>query len=173
MGVVYRAFDEKLERNLALKVLSPGTLNDEDARKRFRNEARILSRLNHPSIQTIHDFDTLNGFDCLISELVPGVSLDARLLSGALPEKGNRPRPATGARPVCRTCGRCSASRFKTGEPACHAGRSTKNTGFRRVATLSKEALLKMSVTQDSLMVGSKAAGTLPYVSRAVDRQRK
>jgi hypothetical protein len=86
MGVVYRAYDEKLERDLAIKVLTPGALNDEAARKRFRNEARILSRLNHPSIQTIHDFETFEGHDFLISELVPGMSLDVRLRSGALPE---------------------------------------------------------------------------------------
>jgi serine/threonine-protein kinase len=86
MGVVYRAYDEKLERDLAIKVLMPGALNDEAARKRFRNEARILSRLNHPSIQTIHDFETFEGHDFLISELVPGVSLNARLRSGPLPE---------------------------------------------------------------------------------------
>ena len=59
MGVVYRAHDEKLERDLAIKVLIPGALNDEAARKGFRHEARILSRLNHPSIQTIHDFESL------------------------------------------------------------------------------------------------------------------
>src|SRR5690242_5835878 len=86
MGVVYRAYDEKLERDLAIKVLIPGALNDEAARRRFRNEARILSRLNHPSIQTIHDFETFEGHDFLISELVPGVSLDVRLRSRALPE---------------------------------------------------------------------------------------
>jgi eukaryotic-like serine/threonine-protein kinase len=85
MGVVYRAYDEKLERDLALKVLTPGALNDEAARKRFRNEARVLSRLNHPAIQTIHDFDTFDGHDYLVSELVPRVSLDTRLQSGAHP----------------------------------------------------------------------------------------
>src|SRR5882724_2921491 len=87
MGVVYRAYDEKLERYLALKVLAPGTLDDEAARKRFRNEARVLSRLNHPFIQTIHDFDTENGTDFLVSELVQGQSLDVRLLAGPLLEK--------------------------------------------------------------------------------------
>ena len=87
MGVVYRAYDEKLERELAIKVLKPGALNDEAARRRFRNEARILSRLNYPSIQIIHDFDTIDGYDYLISELVPGSSLNTRLQSGALPEK--------------------------------------------------------------------------------------
>jgi serine/threonine-protein kinase len=61
MGVVYCAYDEKLERELAIKVLAPGTLIDPAARKRLRAEARILSRLNHPTIQTIHDFDTIDG----------------------------------------------------------------------------------------------------------------
>ena len=42
MGVVYRAYDEKLERDLAIKVLAPGALHDEAARKRFRNEARVF-----------------------------------------------------------------------------------------------------------------------------------
>ena len=87
MGVVYRAYDEKLDRDVAIKVLIAGALNDETARKRFRNEAHILSRLNHPSIQTIHDYETFEGHDFLISELVPGVSLDVRLRSGALPQK--------------------------------------------------------------------------------------
>src|SRR3954463_9358285 len=87
VGIVYRAYDVKLGRDLAIKVLAPGTLDDEAARKRFRNEARVLSRLNHPFIQTIHDFDTENGTDFLVSELVPGQSLDTRLLAGPVPEK--------------------------------------------------------------------------------------
>src|ERR1700682_2639544 len=87
MGVVYRAYDEKLERQLAIKVLTLGALNDEAARKRFRNEARVLSRLNHPSIQTIYDFENFDGHDYLVSELVAGESLDTRLRSSALLEK--------------------------------------------------------------------------------------
>src|SRR4051812_15993634 len=87
MGVVFRAHDEKLDRDLAIKVLTPGTINDEVSRKRFRNEARVLSKLNHPAIQTIYDFDNIDGHDLLISELVPGMSLDTRVRSGAVPEK--------------------------------------------------------------------------------------
>lgn len=87
MGVVYRAHDGKLGRELAIKVLAPGSLDDEAARKRFRNEARVLSRLNHPAIQTIHDFDAIDGHDLLVSEFVRGVSLDTRVASGPLPEK--------------------------------------------------------------------------------------
>ncbi|MGA8150711.1 MAG: protein kinase [Terriglobales bacterium] len=87
MGVVFRAHDERLSRDLALKVLSPGALHNEASRKRFRNEALMLSRLNHPSIQVIHDFDTQDGLDFLVSELVPGVTLDEKLRAGPLAEK--------------------------------------------------------------------------------------
>jgi serine/threonine protein kinase len=50
MGVVYRAHDEQLERDVAVKVLPAGTLADEAARKRFRKEALTLAKLNHPNI---------------------------------------------------------------------------------------------------------------------------
>ena len=87
MGVLYRAHDERLDRDVAVKVLPPGTLTDETSRKRFRKEALLLSRLNHPNIETIHDFDTQDGVDFLVMEYIPGVTLDEQLAKGALSEK--------------------------------------------------------------------------------------
>ena len=81
MGVVYRAHDERLERDVALKVLPAGLLADEPARKRFRKEALTLSKLNHPNIATVHDFDTQEGTDFLVMELVPGATLAAVAIS--------------------------------------------------------------------------------------------
>ena len=84
MGVVYRARDQRLDRDVALKLLPPGALADEAARRRFRHEALALSRLNHPNIETVHDFDTQEGVDFLVLEHVPGISLDERLAAGAV-----------------------------------------------------------------------------------------
>jgi serine/threonine protein kinase/tetratricopeptide (TPR) repeat protein len=87
MGEVYRAHDEHLERDVAIKVLPAGTLGDEAARKRFRTEALALSRINHPNIATVFDFDTQQGIDFLVTELIPGVTLDATFTAGPLAEK--------------------------------------------------------------------------------------
>src|SRR2546425_618982 len=86
MGVVYRARDLRLERDVALKVLPAGMLADDAARKGFRKEALALSRLNHPNIATVHDFDTADGVDFLVLEYIAGVSLDEKL-ARPLPER--------------------------------------------------------------------------------------
>jgi len=54
MGMVFRAADEQLEREVAIKVLPPRMLADENARKRFRREALTLAKLNHPNIGTVY-----------------------------------------------------------------------------------------------------------------------
>jgi serine/threonine protein kinase len=87
MGVVYRARDERLDRDVAVKVLPAGSVSDEAARRRLRKEALALSRLNHPNIETVYDFDTQQNVDFLVAELIPGVSLDHKLAAGPLREK--------------------------------------------------------------------------------------
>lgn len=88
MGVVYRAWDEQLERDVALKVLHPGTLTSDSSRRNFRKEALTLARLNHPNIETVYEFGTQDGIDFLVLEYISGKTLADRLISGTLPEKG-------------------------------------------------------------------------------------
>jgi len=87
MGVVYRARDEQLDRDVAVKVLPAGTLSDDTARKHFRKEATALAKLNHPNIETVYDFGTQDGLDFLVMEYIPGKTLAERLAVGTLPEK--------------------------------------------------------------------------------------
>jgi serine/threonine-protein kinase len=85
MGVVYRARDERLERDVALKVLPPGFLSDENARERFRREARALSQLNHPNICTVYDVGEHDGQIYIAMECIGGQPLSALVRGGALP----------------------------------------------------------------------------------------
>src|SRR5581483_833809 len=86
MGVVYRAHDERLGRDVAIKVLVPGSIRSVVARHRVRNEAIALSRLSHPNVETIFEFDTQEDCDFLVVELIEGVSLDELLTRGPLPQ---------------------------------------------------------------------------------------
>jgi serine/threonine-protein kinase len=86
MGVVYRARDERLHRDVALKVLPTGTL-DEQTRQRFRTEALTLSQLSHANVCVVHDFDTADGVDFLVMELVTGGTLAQHIAGSPLPER--------------------------------------------------------------------------------------
>src|ERR1700726_2311344 len=84
MGEVYRAHDEQLDRDVALKVLPAGMLADEAARRQFRKEALALARLNHPNIETVYEFASQDGVDFLPLELIPGEALSEKSKSGPL-----------------------------------------------------------------------------------------
>ena len=86
MGVVYLARDETLNRQVALKVLPPGSLGDEIARRRLRKEALALAKLSHPNIETIYELGSHEGIDFLVTEFVAGTTLADRIASGPLPE---------------------------------------------------------------------------------------
>ncbi len=87
MGVVYLARDEKLRRDVALKLLPPGTLKDLASRKRLQREVLALSRLNHPAVVIVHDFVSTPEHDCIVMEFVMGVSLDEIVRRGPLEER--------------------------------------------------------------------------------------
>ncbi|HSY35981.1 MAG TPA: bifunctional serine/threonine-protein kinase/formylglycine-generating enzyme family protein [Acidobacteriaceae bacterium] len=84
MGAVYRARDEKLERVVAIKVLSPGVVTGDEARRRFRSEALALAKLSHPHIAAVYDVGEQDGVDYLVMECVAGQTLSAMLRSGPL-----------------------------------------------------------------------------------------
>jgi eukaryotic-like serine/threonine-protein kinase len=87
MGVVFRACDEQLERDVAVKILPPGTFPDERARKRFRREARVLGKLTHANVAMALDFGQQDGIDYLVTEYVAGMTLDAAIAKRPLPQK--------------------------------------------------------------------------------------
>ena len=76
MGTVYKAFDETLEREVAIKVLNRG-LTEPAILKRFRAEATTLAKLNHPAIATIHDLFACGGELLIVLEFVRGETLEA------------------------------------------------------------------------------------------------
>jgi serine/threonine protein kinase len=84
MGAVYRARDEKLERFVAIKILSPGLVTDDDSRRRFRKEALALAKLSHPHIAAVYDVGEQDSVDYLVMECVPGQTLSATSKAGRL-----------------------------------------------------------------------------------------
>src|SRR6187431_577962 len=85
MGLVYRARDTKLNRDVALKVLPDSFASDPDRLARFTREAQTLASLNHPNIAHIHGFEESGGVRALVMELVEGDDLSQRIARGAIP----------------------------------------------------------------------------------------
>src|SRR5262245_24735640 len=79
MGVVYKAFDQKLGRIVALKMLQVGHESNPEELLRFRAEAETLGRLQHPNIVQVFDFGVHEGSPYLVMEFVNGGSLDRKL----------------------------------------------------------------------------------------------
>ena len=85
MGEVYKATDTRLERTVAIKVLSEHAGSDPVLKQRFEREAKTISSLNHPHICTLYEFDSQDGTDVLVMEYLDGETLADRLVKGALP----------------------------------------------------------------------------------------
>ncbi len=85
MGDVYLAHDEKLHRDVALKVLPELFTNDEERLMRFKREAQVLASLNHPNIAAIYGLEDSNGKLALIMELVEGPTLAERIAGNPFP----------------------------------------------------------------------------------------
>ncbi|HEV8119861.1 MAG TPA: serine/threonine-protein kinase, partial [Candidatus Polarisedimenticolia bacterium] len=85
MGVVWRATDTSLGRDVALKVLPDAFSRDAERLSRFEREAKLLAALNHPNIAQIYGFETIGQTRALVMELVEGPTLAERLAQGPLP----------------------------------------------------------------------------------------
>ena len=131
MGEVYRARDNKLGRDVAIKFLPRALALDPDRLARFQREARTLASLNHPAIAAIYGIEEFDGVPALVLELVEGETLAERILRGSIPldealadrtpdchgprgsaRKGDRSsRPETGE---CQDHAVCEQSRYST-----------------------------------------------------------
>lgn len=87
MGQVWKAWDSRLNRLVAIKFVAPGRLADSDSRRRFMLEAQAASALNHPNIVTIYDAASEDGTDYIVMEFVAGRALDSVIAAEPLPVK--------------------------------------------------------------------------------------
>src|SRR5262249_21915064 len=85
MGVVFRALDTKLHREVALKLLPDHFAGDLERLARFQREAQVLATLNHPNIAQIYGLEESTPQTCIVMELVEGETLQERLKRGAIP----------------------------------------------------------------------------------------
>jgi serine/threonine protein kinase/Flp pilus assembly protein TadD len=85
MGEVYRAFDARLRRTIAIKLLPSRMCADREAKQRFEREAQVISSLNHPNICHLYDVGEQNGINYLVMEYLEGETLAQRLQKGPLP----------------------------------------------------------------------------------------
>jgi serine/threonine protein kinase len=131
MGVVYRARDERLRRDVAIKVL-PAFANDADRLRRFEQEARATSALNHPNILTIYHIGTQDGAPFIVAELLEGEELRAQLESGALPVR----RALEYAQQIAAGLAAAHTKGIRSArqpEPLCPQGRFAASPPSRRV----------------------------------------
>src|SRR3984957_8278899 len=129
MGEVYRARDARLGRDVAVKVLPASLSRDAERLKRFEQEARAASALNHTNILTIFDIGTHEGAPFLVMELLEGETLRERLSNpGARKSKSRQPSHAT---PGSGSSGNTSgAAGSASGTPSSAEANSSSHTGI-------------------------------------------
>src|SRR5437773_469576 len=85
MGVVFRARDTKLQRDVALRILPDHLADDPERLARFQREAQLLAQLNHPNIAAVYGLEESDNTRCIVMELVDGETLQERLKRGPIP----------------------------------------------------------------------------------------
>jgi serine/threonine protein kinase/tetratricopeptide (TPR) repeat protein len=159
MGEVWKAHDDNLDRDVAIKMLH-ASLGGATTSERFRREALVLSRLSHPGVATIFDFDVRNGCEFLVMEYVAGGTLQSRLEAGPLPVDDVL-RLGTAIADALDNAHRHGFLHrdLKPGNIALTADGNPKILDFG-IAMLLAEDNVAGRITQDGMVLGS-----LPYMS--------
>ena len=175
MGEVYRARDSRLERTVAIKVLSSHLSSSPDLRARFEREAKSISGLQHPNICVLHDVGSQDGVDYLVMEFLEGETLTERIAKGPLPlaealrigievaealNKAHRSgivhrdlKPGN----IMLTKGGAKLMDFGLAKPAAIAGSQTGTPAFSAVATRTSPA--------SPITLAGTVVGTVQYMS--------
>ncbi len=160
MGVVFKARQKHLDRLVALKLLPETLAQDPRFAERFNREARVLARLNHPHIVTVHDFGQSGAFCFLLMEFVDGVNLREAMRAGRF-----SPAAALGVVP-----GICEALQFAHDQGVLHRDIKPENIlldarGRVKIADFGIAKLLDVSTRDITLTASGAALGTPQYMA--------
>jgi len=174
MGEVYRAVDVQLGRDVAIKCLAAGLLDDPDRAARLNREARLLGQLNHPNIAILYSLEAEGTTRFLVMELVPGETLAARLRRGALPleEALHVARQVAGGLQAAHTAGVIHRD-LKPSNIMITDQRDVKlldfgiaTSGHQTSSPRAEDAPTQLTSTDTGMLIG-----TVPYMSPEQVRQ--
>ena len=160
MGVVYKARQPKLNREVALKLLAPEKGDDPRFAERFEREAQALARLNHPNIVAIHDFGQTEGFYYLLMEYVDGANLRQLLRAGNL-----APEQALAIVPRI-----CDALQFAHDKGVVHRDIKPENVlldkeGQVKITDFGIAKIVSLGAGERPLTQDQQVIGTPPYMA--------
>lgn len=167
MGVVYKAHDERLDRDVAIKVLPAESFQDPVYRARLLREARTASKLNHPNICTIHEVGEAEGQAFIAMELVEGRPVSAMVECGALPGGDVLRYGLHMADALAHAHKRGVVHRdFKSANVVVTPEGLAKVLDFGLARRVTSEELMEgRTLTQDTLVLPGQVAGTLAYMA--------
>jgi TolB-like protein/predicted Ser/Thr protein kinase len=167
MGVVYKAHDEKLDRDVAIKVLPAEYLGDPASRSRLLREARTASKLNHPNICTIHEVGEAGGQAFIAMELVEGKPVSALVKGGPLPGKDVLRYGLHMADALAHAHERGVVHRdFKSANVIVTPEGRAKVLDFGLARRMIADEIPEgRTLTQDTLTMPGQVAGTLAYMA--------
>jgi serine/threonine protein kinase len=171
MGVVYRAHDEVLERDVALKVVGKADVVEKSSRENLLHEARASSGLSHPNICTIHEVGEFNGELYMVMELVEGKTLNALIPSGGLAVESTLRYGAQIAGALAHAHGRSIVHHdLKSANIAVTPEGLIKVLDFGLARRLPKQVVEQVTASFGPLEGPGVIAGTLSYMAPEVLR---